>query len=141
MTASESISFPPSSLGISAVSIIDGPNQSFSLFPQSSSFRSSNAFPSYCCDEVVPVRQLSNDFPDLKKGLAPLDNVIMTIPFSPIQSFSPMVPAPSLPPGAGGPKPHYNLRPLAIRKGKGPVVGGLELDVGLIGPRKLRGRK
>jgi len=79
--------------------------------------------------------------PDLKMGLTPLDSVIMTIPSSPIQSSITMVHVSSLPPGVGGHEPHYNLRPLAIRKGKGPVVGGLELDVGSIGPRKLRGRK
>lgn len=37
--------------------------------------------------------------------------------------------------------PPYNLRPLAIRKGKGLIVGGLELDMVSVGLRKLRGRK
>jgi len=86
-----------------------------------------------CSGESDRLCQLSKVITESKKGQNTTDSVLMTVT-SPL----PLVPLHS---GDGGREPHYNLRPLATRKGKELVAGGLATDEVSIGPKKLRGRK
>ncbi len=85
-------------LGPSAVSKMVGVAQASSLLSPSFSFCSSITLSQSCCVESGPFRQLLNDLPDLRKGQAYLDSVIMAIPSSLKLTSIPMDVVSSIPP-------------------------------------------
>lgn len=139
--ASGSVSTPMSRMGTAAVSEMVGvalasPPQ-YPPFSICSSFDVSQS----CCEEPGPLRQLMDDLSILRQGLDTSDSVIMTIPPSPKLPSSSTDAALHFPPRVWSPEPPYNLRSLASRKGKGIIVGGLDVDMVSTEPRKTRGRK